>query len=102
MINFMQKKNNTTMEEPKNKLTKTVDNYEISDTLSTFRHLDLIRKEQSISVDKICEKINIKKSAYYRYCSEYKSQKASQPSMSLLTKYADLFDYKITLIKRYK
>ena len=97
----MQKNNNITMEKEKKKITNNVDNQEISDTLSAFRHLDVIRKEQSISVDKICEKINIKKSAYYRYCSEYKSQKASQPSMSLVVKYADVFDYKITLNKRY-
>tara|TARA_R110001599_G_scaffold336240_1_gene553834 strand:- start:473 stop:760 length:288 start_codon:yes stop_codon:yes gene_type:complete len=79
-----------------------VDNYEFSDTLATFRQLDGVRKSKSITVSEISLKLGIQKSAYYRYCSEYSSQKASQPSTALTRKYADLFGYKmhIYLIKK--
>lgn len=77
--------------------TNTVDKYAVIDTLTAFRQLDNIRKQKSLSVVEISVKLNIKKSAYYRYCSEYTSQRASQPSMSLIRKYAALFDYDVNM-----
>ena len=89
-----------TMETNEKKLTdekKNVDKYAVIDTLSAFRQLDTMRKNKSISVSEISIKLKIQKSAYYRYCSEYTSQRASQPSMSLIRKYADLFNYDVNI-----
>ena len=88
------------METKENKSTDTENNvnkYAVIDTLSAFRQLDMIRKNKSMSVAEISLKLNIQKSAYYRYCSEYTSQKASQPSMSIIRKYAALFDYDVNI-----
>ena len=88
------------METKENKSTDTENNvnkYAVIDTLSAFRQLDMIRKNKSMSVAEISLKLNIQKSAYYRYCSEYTSQKASQPSMSIIRKYAALFDYDVNM-----
>jgi len=82
-------------EEKKSTATiKPVNNYKFEDTLEAFKQMDSIRKSKSISVAEIALKLGLQKSAYYRYCSEYGSQKIPRPSIAIVRKYANLFGYK--------
>ena len=87
------------MENSEKKLTHSPSHWLITDSLDTFRQLNKLREESGISVKDICIKMDISTSQYYRYISEYPSQKKVQPSLMILRKYAEAMGYDIQIIK---
>lgn len=66
-----------------------------------FRELDKSRKSKLITVMDVCEVLEISRSSYYRYVNDYKSKKPN-PSVKILSKYADMLDLEIIFAAKLK